>query len=108
MVAYGFSDYYNDDPTQTIDNVFTVAALGMFVLMGFGLVLSYYKFGNWLGMTTAIIVVVLNIQLSPLLQKFWFNVFIYHFGYKNFPHEVGNNVQNFWFRYATNQVLVSS
>jgi hypothetical protein len=75
--------------------------------MGFGLILSYYKHGSWLGMTTAIIVVVLNIQLSPLVQKFWFSALISHFDELNQPSRVGYNVLQFWYRYYAIGVEVS-
>jgi ABC-type transport system involved in multi-copper enzyme maturation permease subunit len=101
MIAYGLlGPYYNDDPNIFYNQAFTVVALALFVLMGFGMVLSYYKFGNWIGMTTAIVVVILNIQLSPLMQKFWFSVIISHFGKLNIPSLVGNNVAQFWLRYS--------
>jgi hypothetical protein len=38
--------------------------------------LSYFGKGTALGLGTAIFAIALNIQLSPLLQKFWFDVFV--------------------------------
>lgn len=38
--------------------------------------LSYYGKGTALGLGTAIFALALNLLLGPLLQKFWFNVFI--------------------------------
>lgn len=44
--------------------------------VGLGLMLSYFGRGTALGLGTAIFTIALNIQLSPLIQKFWFDVFI--------------------------------
>ena len=44
--------------------------------VGMGLILSYFSKGIALGLGTAIFTIALNIQLRPLLQKFWFNVFV--------------------------------
>jgi len=44
--------------------------------VGLGLMLSYFGKGTSLGLGTAIFAIALNIQLSPLLQKFWFDVFV--------------------------------
>ncbi len=52
----------------------------VFALLGFGLLLSFLKYGTWSGMATALMVVSVNIQLGLLMQKFWFNVFLYDFG----------------------------
>jgi hypothetical protein len=41
--------------------------------------LSFYGKGIAIGLGTAIFALALNIQLSPLLQKFWYDVFINHF-----------------------------
>jgi hypothetical protein len=47
--------------------------------VGLGLMLSYFGRGTALGLGTAIFAIALNIQLSPLLQKYWFNVFVGNF-----------------------------
>lgn len=52
----------------------------VFTLLGFGLLLSFLKYGTWSGMATALMVVSVNIQLGLLMQKFWFNVLQYEFG----------------------------
>lgn len=52
--------------------------MGLFAV-GLGLMLSFYAKGTALGLGTTIFAIALSIQLSPLLQKFWFNVFIGHF-----------------------------
>ncbi len=50
--------------------------MGLFVLVGFGLILSHFKYGTWTGLAVAFIVVSMNIQVGLFMQKFWFNVFI--------------------------------
>jgi len=62
--------------------------MGLFAV-GLGLMLSFYAKGTALGLGTTIFAIALAVQLSPLLQKFWFNVFIGHFdntssGYADF------------------------
>lgn len=52
----------------------------VFALLGFGLLLSFLKYGTWSGMATALMVVSVNIQLGLLIQKFWFNTLLYDFG----------------------------
>jgi hypothetical protein len=44
--------------------------------VGMGLMLSFYAKGTALGLGLAILALALNAQLGPLLQKFWYNVFI--------------------------------
>lgn len=88
MIAYGlagsfFVEANSDDATY--NQVFAIVIMALFVLVGFGLVLSYYRFGNWLGMATSILVVAVSVQLAPLIQKFWFSVFISGFGTINGP-----------------------
>jgi hypothetical protein len=48
--------------------------------VGMGLVLSFFRGGTTLGLATAIFAIAINVQLSPLFQKFWFNVFVDGFG----------------------------
>jgi ABC-type transport system involved in multi-copper enzyme maturation permease subunit len=96
MIAYGLAGSYFVEPNPddaTYNQVFSVVLLGLFVLVGFGMVLSFYRFGSWLGMATAIIVVAVSVQLAPLIQKFWFSVFITSFGNMNDPTTVGTNIQ---------------
>jgi hypothetical protein len=52
--------------------------MGLFAV-GLGLMLSYFGRGTALGLGTMIFAIAINIQLSPLLQKFWFNVFVGEF-----------------------------
>jgi hypothetical protein len=45
-------------------------------VIGFGLILCFYAKGSVLGLATAVIAFAINVQLSPLFQKFWYNVFL--------------------------------
>lgn len=110
MIAYGLAGSFfveSNADDATYNQVFGVVIMALFVLVGFGLVLSYYRFGNWLGMATAIVVVAVSVQLAPLLQKFWFSVFISGFGTVNSPDSVGANIQTFWRHYGLNNIEVS-
>lgn len=79
MVAYGvIGRYFNEGSANTAaeEGIFYTMMLMLFTIVGFGLLLNVFKFGTWLGTGTAILVAAINIQYSPLLQKFWFSVFI--------------------------------
>lgn len=83
LFAYGFAGkfWYQNDATTTNIEVFMLPVyfyMGIFAV-GLGLMLSFYAKGAALGLGTAIFAIALSIQLSPLLQKFWFDVFIGHF-----------------------------
>lgn len=111
MIAYGLAGSYfvEPDPLEaTYNQVFSDILLGLFVLVGFGMVLSFYRFGSWLGMATAIIVVAVSVQLAPLIQKFWFSVFITSFGNLNDVNTVGGNIQSFWKHYALNDIQANN
>lgn len=112
LVAYGLAGSFFDETTNLANaafgDIYTVVMMALFVLVGFGLLLSAYRFGNWLGMATAIIVVAVSVQLSPLLQKFWFNVFLTGFGNVNPTSTVGANVAQYYRRFANNNVEVGS
>jgi hypothetical protein len=106
MISYGIDGFYYQEGTTPIPaspyqraelypfQPYSVILLAVFVLVGFGMVLSYYRFAHWLGMATAILVVALSVQLAPLIQKFWFSVFITSFGRLNPPEvPMGRNIQ---------------
>ena len=57
---------------------FILAAI--FTVIGFGLLFSYYIESIFTGIFTALYIVSLTLILSPLLQKFWLNIFIGNFG----------------------------
>jgi hypothetical protein len=64
--------------SQTIyGNLFILASV--FTVIGFGLLLSYFKNATVTALFTSIFIVSFTIILSPILQKFWFNIFITNF-----------------------------
>lgn len=72
-------------PTSSSEGVATqflieYILMAVFALLGFGLLLSFLKYGTWSGMATALLVISVNIQLGLLFQKFWFNIFTNAFG----------------------------
>lgn len=75
--------------------------LAFFVIMGFGMLLSLYKFGSWLGIVTAIITVAISLQFNPIIQKIFFGAFNTSFGNNNLTDQVGNNISDFWLRYVS-------
>ena len=57
-----------------------VQYVGLIVtVLGFGLILCFYAKGSILGLVTAGVAFAVNVQLSPLLQKFWYDVFVGQF-----------------------------
>lgn len=68
--------------------------LFIFIVMGFGLLLNIFRFGNWLGSSAAILVLASSIQLSPLLQKLWIGIIVTNFGGRTITP--GISVSSFW------------
>ena len=96
MLVYGlkgkyFEESFIKNPKDAYGYLNEMALL-LFALAGFGLLLSSYKNGTWLGMGSALLVVVVSIQVTPILQKFWF--FVFNTGFTEYPNaeEVGSNV----------------
>lgn len=58
-------------------------------------------------MATSILTVAMSIQLSPLLQKFWFFVFLTGFDETPEIDDVGANVQSYWSHYYLTKIDVS-
>lgn len=65
----------------------------LFVIVGFGMLLSIYRFGTLLGITTALVVVGMSVQIGPILQKFFFNIFCDGFQSVNLPADIGPTVR---------------
>lgn len=64
--------------TQTLlGDLYIVSTI--FVVLGFGLILTYFKKGTASALLTVLFIVSYTAILSPILQKFWFNVFITDF-----------------------------
>jgi hypothetical protein len=127
MIGYGLAGrYQNSGDLNKIplagyggyDFGGTISLLLMFIftLVGFGMLLNVYKYGNWLGAGTAIIVVAISILLGPLLQKFWFSVFFTKFKDYSSQEAVdvngsppfASNIAPVWWTYASNTVVVNN
>jgi hypothetical protein len=64
--------------SQTIyGNLFILSSI--FAVIGFGLLLNFFKSANASGILISLFIVSLTIIVSPFMQKFWFNVFITNF-----------------------------
>jgi hypothetical protein len=64
--------------SQTIyGNLFILSSI--FTVLGFGLLLTYFKSASASGLFMSLFIVSFTIITSPFLQKFWFNVFITDF-----------------------------
>lgn len=110
MIGYGLAgNFRNDANGLTIlrTDILSCILMFIFVVVGFGMLLNVYRFGNWLGSATAIIVLAISIQLSPLLQKFWFSVFISGFGSVNMT-ATSTSVATFWQYYTNSNIDVSA
>ena len=60
MVGYGLSGQFRDESLDGMsilqDGIIGLILMFFFVCVGFGMLLNIYRFGNWLGSSTAIIV----------------------------------------------------
>lgn len=79
MVVYGImGTYYREARPNSMTHygVISTVLTGLFAIVGFGLVLSVYKWGNWLGLATAMFVFALSAQLCPFLQVIGYSLFL--------------------------------
>ncbi len=74
MFAYGFGTSFAEATAANIGEVLELAVTQVAIL-GFGLLLSYSRYGMVLGVATALIATVVVLLLTPVSLKFWFNVF---------------------------------
>jgi hypothetical protein len=58
-------------------NIFILSAI--FTVIGFGLLLTYFSSATATGLFTSFFIVSFTVIVAPILQKFWFNVFITSF-----------------------------
>ena len=79
----------------------------LFAVVGYGLLLSAYKYGTWLGTSSVILIAAVMIQFGPLLQKLWFSILITGFGSSPNSGEVGSNISSFWLHYQPTNIEVS-
>ena len=52
----------------------------LFVVVGWGLLFTFFKSGSSLGLLISLFTVCFTIFIAPPMQKFWFNVLIGEFG----------------------------
>jgi hypothetical protein len=76
--SYPTTGLTSSTPTQTVLGSLYIMA-SIFVVIGFGLLLSYFKRATFSALFTSIITVSLTVIVSPIFQKFWFNIFITNF-----------------------------
>lgn len=79
VVAYGLiGSYYKQGlpNTSRYYEVIYVVLTGFFAIVGFGLVLSVYRWGTWLGLASAIFVFAFCAQLGPFLQAIGYSLFL--------------------------------
>lgn len=64
--------------TQTLlGNLYLLSSI--FVVIGFGLLLAYFKKATTSALLTVLFTVSFTILISPICEKFWFNIFITDF-----------------------------
>lgn len=87
MVGYGLSGLFRNESSVGLDvlrhGIVGLMLMFIFACVGFGMLLNIYRFGNWLGSTSAIVILSVSIQLGPLLQKLWISIIITGFGDRN-------------------------
>lgn len=82
MFAYGYASYFpnftasNTNPQTDFSNqmiLYTFTAL--LAILGYGLLIAYSDNSAVAGLMTTLIVVAISVQSTPLLLRFWSNVF---------------------------------
>lgn len=74
----GLANTTNPENIQTVlGSIFIFSTV--FVVIGFGLLLGYLKKAAFMGIFTAVYTVSITLILSPILQKFWFNIIMTDF-----------------------------
>lgn len=82
LFMYGFfTSYTTIVYTTRLEYILTNAL----AVLGFGLLLIYFRFAIKQTIIVALIVCAVNCQMGPLLQQFWYNVFVQGF-YKSLSY----------------------
>lgn len=80
MFAYGFGsqalDYNSVTFAMNIEYLMPLFFTLIFILVGFGSLLSYLKHQTLSGIAIALLTLSINIHLGLMIQKFWYNTFI--------------------------------
>lgn len=98
MIGYGLSGSFRNDAAGIEvlrSDIILLILMFLFVLAGFGMLLNIYRFGNWLGTSTALVLLAVTIQLGPLLQKLFISIILTGFGSVN-QSVTGVPVAAFW------------
>lgn len=73
LLMYGiFTSYNITNYTTILEYVLT----NLLAVMGFGLLLVYFRFSVMQNFVVSIVVGFINVQLGPLMQQFWYDAFI--------------------------------
>lgn len=111
MIGYGLSSTFYQEvnsSVSTLSEAISLAFLGLFVLVGFGLILSFYRYGNWLGMGCAVIVLAISSIIGPLFQKLaWLIVFSKGF-ITTLEFTISPTIIKFWQHYEMEILETSS
>lgn len=75
MFMYGFFSHFSHATLTYLPYIYT----NLLAALGFGLLLCYFNIALKQALVITLFVISLNTQISPLLQKFWANVFIDNF-----------------------------
>ena len=67
--------YYEETSLADQSGISMVFLHLLFTLVGFGLLLTNSSKARWSGLAIALFVVSFNFLMSPLLQKWWYEVF---------------------------------
>jgi hypothetical protein len=82
LFVYGFlSNYFPEIGTISIQVFgFEYILMAVVTFIGFGLMLNYFSRCTWTSMIATLYIVCLNLILTPLVHKFWFNAIVSTFG----------------------------
>lgn len=101
LFAYGFGvHFYVETANDGIAKLVPYIFVGLFALLGWGLVISYSSGSMVTGLLTTLLVVVVSMQLQPLMSEFWFMC------YNGFAKDLATI--DYWKYYQGNQVLLAA
>lgn len=81
--------------------------MGLFTMVGFGLLLSSYRSATWVGMLTALLTVAIGLQANPLFQKLWFGAFMTGYSESPATSSVPVSIQDFWNRHIDTKITLN-
>lgn len=106
IYGFGGESYYSSTDNATSTNSMSVyfVMTAVFTILGFGLIFAYFKTATMTGLFLSTFIVSFTMLLSPILQKWWFNVFIY--GFNGNPISWYSNSNNNDFFIAESQMYI--